>query len=112
MSKDDYYVIVYRLLKYLYDCLKKSKRPDADVLAAGYFGVGNEYWEYIIRNIFTDGYVEGCALVPIMGRVGKGVKIGPNFCITPKGILYIEENSAFQKIRGHVKDIADLIPIL
>ena len=28
MAKDDYFVIVYRLLKYLYDCLKKSEKPN------------------------------------------------------------------------------------
>ena len=32
MAKDDYFVIVYRLLKYLYDCLKKSSKPNAEVL--------------------------------------------------------------------------------
>lgn len=111
MAKDDYFVIVYRLLKYLYECLKKSKTPSNEVLGADYFRIENDYWEYIIRNLVNDGYVEGAVLFPVLGKVDKAVKIGMNFRVTPKGIQYLEENSMFQKIKEAVKDISDIIPL-
>jgi hypothetical protein len=111
MAKDDYFVIAYKLLKYLYDCLKKGVKPSAEVLDADYFTIGTEYWEYILSGLFTDGYIVGVVLVPIRGRLEPGVKITPAIKITPKGIQHLEENSMFQKIKGAVKDIADVLPI-
>ena len=34
MAQNDYFVIVYRVLKYLYDCLKKGEKPEAEYLVA------------------------------------------------------------------------------
>ena len=112
MAKDDYFVIVYRLLKYLYDCLKKSVKPDMNAIDADFFGIDSKYWTYIIRNLHNDGYVEGVALFKAAGMESEGVKIRPHFGITPKGILYLEENSVFQKVKDIVKDIADIVPIV
>lgn len=111
MAKDDYFVIAYRLLKYLYDCLKKSKRANMEVLDADFFSIDPLYWEYIISNLYLDGYVGGVILVPIRGKPEKGVKILPHITITPKGILYLEENSVFRKVKDVVKDIAEIFPI-
>jgi len=111
MAKDDYFVIVYRLLKYLYDCLKRSKTPNMEVLDADFFSIKEPYWEYIVRNLYTEGYISGIVLFPVLGRSEKAVKITPDIKITPKGIQYIEENSVFQKVKEAVKDIAGIIPL-
>ena len=34
MAQDDYFVIVYQVLKYLYECLKKGEKPEACRLTA------------------------------------------------------------------------------
>ena len=111
MARDDYFVIAYRLLKYLYDCLKKGKTPDMEVIDADYFGIGHPYWEYIIRNLALEGFLTGVTVFPVLGKTEDGVKISASIKITPKGILYLEENSVFQKIKGAVKDIAEIIPV-
>lgn len=52
MSKDDYYVIAYKLLSYLYSCLKKCNIIDIDNLRNIIkVDIGDSYWEYIIRAI-------------------------------------------------------------
>lgn len=109
MAQDDYFVIVYKLLKYLYDCLKKDVHPSSEVLNAEFFGIADNYWEYIIRNLYQEGYVEGVTVARIHGKPDYP-SMQPHFNITPKGIQYIQENSAFEKIRGYVKDIAAIIP--
>jgi len=111
MAKDDYFVIVYKLLKYLYECIKKSKPVSMDVIDADYFGIEKLYWEYIITNLSMDGYITGVNLIPIQGKLDKGVKISSSIKITPKGILYLEENSVFNKVKEIVKDISDIIPL-
>ena len=110
MGRDDYHVITYRLLKYLYECLKKSKPVAREVLEADFFKIDEAYWEYILRHLYTDGYIEGVALVPILNKVGGSIKILPHIAITPKGIEYLQENSLFQKIKGTVKEIAEILP--
>lgn len=34
MAQNDYFVIVYQVLKYLYECLKKGEKPEACYLTA------------------------------------------------------------------------------
>lgn len=111
MGKDDYFVIAYRLLKYLYDCLKKSRGPNIEALDADFFSIDVPYWEYIISNLHNEGYISGVIVSRIAERRGNCVRITRDIEITPKGILYLEENSMFQKIKGVVKDIAEIIPI-
>ncbi len=35
MAKDDYYTMVYKFLRYLYECLKESTPVDKTIIAAG-----------------------------------------------------------------------------
>jgi len=109
MAKDDYFVIAYRLLKYLYDCIKKGKVPNQEVLNADFFNINEEYWHYILRTLYEDEYIKGIFIDTELGGTPYAVRLN-KMEITPKGILYLDENSAFQKIKGAVKDIADILP--
>ena len=52
MSKDDYFVVVYRILAYLYHCVKNGINPDMEYLTYNtkHFPVCESYWEYIIEH--------------------------------------------------------------
>ena len=66
MAQNDYFVIVYRVLKYLYDCLKKGEKPEAEYLVASTYNIPENYWIYIriysrsrnsfYHNDFSDSY--------------------------------------------------------
>lgn len=47
MARDDYFVIVYQVLKYLYDCLKKGEKPDRRFLTNDEYSIPENYWQYI-----------------------------------------------------------------
>ena len=53
MAKDDYFVLVYRILAYLYYCVKEGVKPDMTYLTYNteHFPICESYWEYIIENI-------------------------------------------------------------
>ena len=53
MAKDDYHVIVYQILSYLYQRLKKGEPVDVSMLApdSPLFKVNKRYWAYIIYNL-------------------------------------------------------------
>ena len=40
MAQNDYFVIVYQVLKYLYECLKKGEKPEACYLTASAYRAG------------------------------------------------------------------------
>ena len=61
MAKDDYFVIVYKILAYLYARLKKGEPVEAEMLMydGGLFQINREYWVYIIDNMLEQGYIKG-----------------------------------------------------
>lgn len=110
MARDDYFVISYKLLKYLYDCLKRGMPPNTEVLNSDFFSIKEEYWQYILRTLHDDGYIGGILMNALLGGKPYATRIDQAE-ITPKGIFYLDENSVFKKIKGTVKDIADMIPL-
>lgn len=74
MAKDDYFVIICRILAYLYECLKSGETPSGEYLSYGMevFPVNQKYWTYILKNQLS-GYVDGIAIVSVAGA-WKGVK--------------------------------------
>ena len=110
MPSNDYYVIAYKLLKYLYDSLKNGKPPDMGTVCAEFFGINEEYWQYILRTLYDEGYIAGIYMNSSVERKPYATRLN-EIEITPKGIQYLNENSMFQKIKGAVKDIADILPI-
>lgn len=112
MAKDDYFVLAYKLLAYLYACLKSGENPNKDYLCydTKAFPIGEAYWNYLLINLYKDGYIDGVMPAPIVGQDNKGVKILSNFQITPKGIEYLQENSMMQKVKAALKDLKEIVP--
>ncbi len=111
MAKDDYFILVYKILKYFYKCLKSGAAPDFTYLAyeTKEFPIHKEYWEYIFENLSDEGYIEGVYVI----RADTGftcIKYTSNIRITPLGIEYLEDNKMMKKVANAVKDIASLIP--
>lgn len=52
MARDDYFIIAYRILAYLYVCLKEGVQPDISYISADSpaIGINESYWEYITIN--------------------------------------------------------------
>lgn len=112
MAKDDYHVIAYRILVYLYACLKQCEKPNLEYLACetDAFPIGESYWQYILSHLYEDGYIEGVILMPVLRQQFKSIKLTPDMRITPKGIEYLQENSAMQKAKSFLKDLREIIP--
>lgn len=112
MAKNDYYVVIYRVLAYLYACLKAGENANLDYLKydTSAFPINENYWQYILMHLFDDGLIEGVVIVPVIGEQLKLVKLTPITTITPKGIEYIEENSVMQKTKAFLKEIKEIVP--
>ena len=72
-------------------------------------GVSEERLYKILQSMIDDGLIDGFAKINYMG--GYGFKaIGPR--LTMKGMEFLQENSAMQKIRKELKEVKDLAPCI
>lgn len=110
MAKDDYFVIVYRILDYLYGTLKAGKPVNVELISAvnKRFVINQPYWEYIIRTIYADGYLAGITVYQADDETHitglEGIQI------TPKGIEYLLANSMMTKVKQALKDVKEIVP--
>lgn len=100
MSKDDFFVLAYKLLNYLYKCLKSGERPDIERLSENSkdFPIDASYFSYLIEFLLKDGYIDGLTPVPMVGQSQKYKETSSGIRITPKGIDYLQENSNMKKV--------------
>lgn len=110
MAQDDYFVIVYQVLKYLYECLKKGEKPEACRLTASAYHIPGNYWQYIILSLLTEEYIRGITV----NHTKDGILFGDlqDAAITPKGISYLFENSLIEKAKKTLKDVKEMIPFV
>ncbi len=113
MSKDDYFVVVYRILAYLYHCVKNGINPDMEYLTYNtkHFPVCESYWEYIIEHMLEDGYIDGVAVSKGLNRDIGRIKI-IDIRITPKGIEYLRDNNNMKKAEEFLKSIKEMLPFV
>lgn len=112
MAKDDYFVIAYQILAYLYNSLKKGRAVEEALLRhdSPLFKVklNERYWEYIIRNLEEDGYIRGFGsrwlddeyVITALDKTE----------ITPKGIDYLCNNSLMEKAKKFLKGTKEIVP--
>lgn len=110
MAKNDYFVLVYKILEHLYDCLKNDHTPNWNEMRpnSSKFPISNDYWNYVWLSMAKEGLITGVIEIPIIGG-SPGVKLTPSLQITPLGIQYLEENSMIQKAKKSILTVADLI---
>lgn len=108
MARDDYYVVVYCLLKCLYDYLKHGQHISNDKLKELSSNLNYDSWIYILANMYEEGFITGVELINTFS--GKDVKI-IDLQITPKGIDYLQNNSTMHKTLEWIKKNASQLLI-
>ena len=102
MAANDYHVVVYQILAYLYNCLKDGKEVNLHSIEnfKDDNNINEKYWQYILKHLHESGLIEGVTPVIFIG--GRGLKCTADFAITPLGIDYLAENSNMQKAKQAV----------
>ena len=104
MAKDDYFVIVYKILSYLYVKLKSGEDTNPNMIThdSQLLQINRKYWDYIMRNLIEDGYIT-CETEKVWGKeLIYDLKTAE---ITPEGIAYVCNNSLIEKAKEFLKDI-------
>mgnify|MGYP000178315685 FL=1 len=110
MARDDYFVILYEIMKYLYNCLKQGKDAEVDQLTAEYFEIPERYWKYIMYNLINDGYVTG--VFARKTKFGIAIIDLDSIQITPQGIQYYFDNNFLQKVKKSLTDPDKIIGLM
>ena len=111
MARDDYDVIVYRILVYYYACMKrKILFEDTTFQAAVRKDVKNdEYFADILHMMKAEGLIEDVCFVKAWGGNCIIISNLEDARITPAGIRYLQENGKMQKIGEALKNSVDII---
>jgi len=106
MANDDYFLIVYKILDYLYKKFKEHKEVTEKELARAveaHIVVG--YWEDILKYMQEEG------LIKLKGNFEQYIcEDEPEFVIesvkiTHKGMEYLQDNSLMKKASSFIKDV-------
>ncbi len=111
MAKDDYDVVLFKILTYLYGCMKRKCIFDIYEFNAVILkqSVKEEYLSDILFMATDDGMIKGLKFVNAWG----GNKIIANdlseMRITSAGIRYLKDNSKMQEVKNYLEEIPGLV---
>ena len=107
MKKDDYFVIAYKILAYLYECLKAGEAPDMNIISADALEINEKYWKCIMTSLFDEGRITGGKYASFPNEFFIGVR---NPQITEKGIVFLQDNSSIEKAKRFLMEIKAIVP--
>lgn len=109
MVHDDMYVVMYKVIAYVYACMKKGEEPDADMYSAEALGIPKAYWDGVMKELADHGFLSGVSALPTYG--GFVVDLGrPR--VTMEGVAFLEENSMMGKAKAFLKEAKAAIPFV
>lgn len=109
MAKDDYFTIVYKILDYLYTCLKEGSDPDPETIGCEtkWYSINPRYWKYIMKHLIDGGYIEGAEYRNFV--TGLEIINLKKACITPDGIEYLLDNHMIKKVVEILKTAREIM---
>ena len=111
MAKDDYHVIVHRMLSHLYKQLKKGESPDPDVLRPDSKicnRIPKSYWNYILVNMQAEGLITGLKINPDEAEDPQLEEQLGRIQITPKGIELLCDNRMSDRVDQLVRGVLSI----
>lgn len=108
MAKNDYFVIAYRILTYLYSCFMAGENPETEAFGPDALKINNGYWVNVMESLSNEGYITGVFFSDPVGGIRNAKII--DLKITEKGIAFLHGNSFIAKAKRALKDVKDIVP--
>lgn len=93
MAFDDYEVVVYKVLAYLYECIKAGVNPSIDK-AKELAKVNDVYWNTVLDGLLRDGFAAASVVYAWEGHTA----IYSDLRITQKGAAYVKDSSKMREV--------------
>lgn len=110
MAQDDMNVVMYRILAYLYRCMRDGERPVDGLYSAETLGIPSGYWNDIMAELIERGYIKGATAVTAWG--GDTIIKLARPVVTLDGVDFMQSNSAMQRAADFLRDAKSAIPFL
>ena len=110
MAKNDMEVIMYKILRYLYECMKLGVEPELEQFAwnSKLFDIPQSYRCKIIATLVRKGYITGFVVVD-KTKDAPMLQTDRPFEITFEGVQFLEENSRMQKAKEYCTETFNVI---
>ena len=108
MAKDDYFRLVYAILKELYECKKAGEKAELSSISPQRFKIPDSYWLDILCNQIDEGRIKGIKYAAT--KTGRTVTQTGDLDITEKGMEYLRDNSMMKKVADALKTVKDIVP--
>lgn len=101
MAKNDFNVIVYKVLLYYYGILKREYTFNIDVFykTVDYKNLDTDYFNDVLKMMTDEGLIKGMKYTKVWQGVFIPITDYEDIHITLKGIEYINSNSSMQKVK-------------
>lgn len=112
MAKDDMHVIMYKILAYLYQCLKAGDKPKRSMYAwdGEMLNIPYSYWISIMNQLVEHNLIKG--FKTRMTWQGDAFIESCQPEITMEGVEFLQENSMMKKALKFLKNTKDSLPFL
>lgn len=99
MAKDDFHIIVYRILTYLYKNFKSGTFVKSDILNADTLEINEKYFNDILTELLENGYIKGLETKDVIGKLYDKFIVSETTSITLKGIEYLTSSDFIYKAK-------------
>lgn len=101
MAKDDYDVVVFKVLTYLYACLKRKINFDIDTFnkTISFKNIDEDYFAEILMMMSEEGLIKGYVYKTVWGGNVITLSDISDLKITSKGVRYLNDNSKMNEIK-------------
>lgn len=93
MAPDDYAVVAYKILSYLYECIKGDVEPNIEK-AREVAKVGDAYFHSVVDCLISKGYAAGGCARDMNGTIMDVFSLS----VTLDGVEFLEENAKMRKV--------------
>ncbi len=100
MAQNDYHVVIFRILNYLYKQLKDGAEIDCKKISANTLEINERYFNYIILELINNNYITGAYPIEVPESNYTKCKITSDINITVKGIEYLTDDLFIDKAKN------------
>lgn len=109
MAQNDMYVVMYKIIAYLYDCMKRGAEPSISEWDAAALGIPEPYWANIVGQMVDHGLLAGVKVWHSDNRT-KIAPVSPS--VTMEGVAFAQENSMMGKAKQFLTDVKASVPFI
>lgn len=109
MAHNDMHVVIYKILSYLYECMKSGVSPDVSKIGASGLCIPDDYWTQIVSQLVGRGYVSG---VSVTKTTSGDIVNFPKPSVTLDGVEFLMENSMMGKAKTFLQDVKATVPFI